>query len=83
MNGFMTSLVTILTAITGIAVVAVIVSKNAQTPQVIGSFWQGFSQSINAATGPVTGGGQVSATGAGVGSLLTQVLPAFGSTANL
>lgn len=82
-SGFITSMVTVLTAITGIAVIAVLVSKQAQTPAVISSFWQGFAGSINAATGPVTGGGQQSATGGGVGNMLGMALPAFGTTANM
>lgn len=83
-SNFLTSMVTVLTAIVGVAIVATLVSRNAQTPEVIRSFFGGFSQSLNAATGPVTGGGQVSATGGGVGAFLSsQVLPAFGTTANM
>ena len=51
----MSQFVVVLTSIVGVAMVAVIVSKNAQTPQVIGSFWQGFSGALTAATGPVNG----------------------------
>lgn len=50
------SLVTIAVAIVGIAILAVLVSKNAQTPQVIQAATQGFAADISAATGPVTGG---------------------------
>lgn len=56
MGNFLTSMVTVLTAIVGVAIVAVLVSKNAQTPQVLNSFWGGFSGAIQTATGPVTGG---------------------------
>lgn len=57
MNGVTAQVVTVLTAIIGLAVVAVLVSRNAQTPQVLQGFWQGFSGALNAATAPVTGSG--------------------------
>lgn len=50
-------LVTVLTAIVGVAIVAVLVSKNSQTPTVIKEFGNAFSGSLRAATGPVMGGG--------------------------
>jgi hypothetical protein len=53
-------LVTIATAIVGIAILAVLVSKNAQTPQVLTAAGTAFSQSISAAVSPVTGGGGLS-----------------------
>ena len=55
MNGFLTSMVTVLTAIVGVAIVAVLVSKNSQTPAVLNSFWGGFGGALQSATGPVTG----------------------------
>lgn len=76
MNGFYTALVTVLTAIVGVAIVATLVSKNAQTPQVISSFWGGFSQALGAATAPVTGGGA-----SGYGSIYSGVMGGLG-TAN-
>lgn len=83
-GGFYTALVTVLTAIVGVAIVATIVSKNAQTPQVISSFWGGFSDSLRAATGPVTGGGGNASSGyGGVANIGTMMLPAFGSFANI
>ena len=42
-------------AIIGVAIVAVLVSKNAQTSSVIGSIGKAFSQSLGAAIAPVTG----------------------------
>lgn len=48
---------TVLTAIVGVAILAVLVSKNAQTPAVVKSFGDAFSGSLRAATGPVMGGG--------------------------
>lgn len=49
-------LVTVATAIVGIAILAVLVSKNSQTPAVIGSAGSALATAIQAATGPVTGG---------------------------
>lgn len=60
MNNIVGQVVVVLTGIIGIAIVAVLVSKNAQTPAVIASAWKGFSDSIKAATGPVSGGSGVS-----------------------
>lgn len=54
MGSFLTSMVTVLTAIIGVAILAVLVSKNAQTPQVLNSFWGGFSGALQTATGPVS-----------------------------
>jgi hypothetical protein len=51
------SLVTVATAIIGIAILAVLVSKNAQTPQVITSAGSAFTNAIKAAVSPVSGGG--------------------------
>lgn len=54
------SVTTIAVAIVGVAVLSVIVSKNAQTPAVIGAAGNSFAQSIAAAVSPVTGGGGIS-----------------------
>lgn len=51
------SITTIAVAIIGVATLSVIVSKNAQTPQVIGAAGQSFAASLAAAVSPVTGGG--------------------------
>ncbi len=48
--------VSIAVAIVGIAIIAVLVSRNAQTPAVIGAATGGFAQDIGAAVSPVTGG---------------------------
>jgi hypothetical protein len=50
-----TSVVTVLTAIIGVAIIATLVSKNANTTQVIQAGAQGFSQSLATALSPVTG----------------------------
>lgn len=65
-NNFIGQMVVVLTGIIGVAIVAVLVSKNAQTPAVVSSFFGGFSKALNAATSPVTGGG---GGGSGFGSL--------------
>ena len=52
-----TALVSVLTAIVGLAIIAVIVSKNANTSAVIQSGASGFSSIISAAVAPVSGGG--------------------------
>lgn len=55
MNTFFEALVTIATAIVGLGVVAVLVSKNAQTPAVIQSAGSAFGNSLAVAESPVTG----------------------------
>jgi hypothetical protein len=59
---------TLLLAVVGVAVVAVIVSKNANTASVLTSAGTGFGSILNAATSPVTGSG-VNATTTGITSL--------------
>lgn len=56
-DNLITGLVTIATAIVGLAIIAVIVSKNAQTPAVIGAAGNALGSDISAAVSPVTGGG--------------------------
>lgn len=48
--------VTIATAIIGVAILSVIVSRNAQTPAVIQAAGGSFAQMLGAAVSPVTGG---------------------------
>lgn len=50
------SVVTVLTAIVGVAIIAVIVSKQANTSGVISSAGQAFASDLQAAVSPVTGG---------------------------
>lgn len=57
MDNIVNSATTIVLAIIGIAILAVIVSRNAQTPQVIQAASGGLAQDIGAAVSPVTGGG--------------------------
>lgn len=49
--------VAIVTAIVGLAVLSVLVSKNATTPALIQNLSSGLAQDINAATAPVTSAG--------------------------
>lgn len=55
-DNLITGLVTIATAIVGLAIFAVLVSKNAQTPQVIQSAGNALGSDITAAVSPVSGG---------------------------
>lgn len=55
MNNVIEPLVTIAAAVVGLAIIAVLVSKNAQTTQVIGATGSAFSNVLSAATGPITG----------------------------
>ena len=68
-----TSVTSVLMAIVGVAIIAVLVSKNANTTGVIQAGSQGFSGALGTALSPVTGssGGFGSFTGGGAG---------FGST---
>lgn len=66
MNNFMGQLVVVLTGIIGVALVAVLVSKNAQTPQVINSGGNALSNFLAVAVSPVTGGGQGGRFGGGL-----------------
>lgn len=55
-DNLITGLVTIATAIVGLAIFAVIVSKNAQTPAVINAAGNALGSDITAAVSPVSGG---------------------------
>jgi len=61
------SVVTVLTAIVGLAVIAVLVSKQANTSGVIQAGGQSFSQAISAAVSPVTGSNGLSGFSAPAG----------------
>jgi hypothetical protein len=83
-SGFWTAIVTVLTALVGLAVVSVALSKNSQTPQVLNSFWGGFAGSLATAVSPTTGTGASAGYfgagggnngGGGLASMLTGALP--------
>ena len=57
MNDFWQGLIAIATAIVGLAVLAVLVSKNANTAGVVQSLASGLSEDIGAAVSPINGGG--------------------------
>lgn len=52
-----TSVVTVITAIIGVAILAVLVSKNSQTSTVIKAASAGFATDLGAALAPISGGG--------------------------
>jgi len=56
-ESLVTSITTVILAIIGVAIIAVLVSRNAQTGQVLGAGGNALSQILGAATAPVTGGG--------------------------
>lgn len=58
-------IVTVLTAIIGVAILAVLVSNKAQTGSVITSAGQAFANDLTAAVAPVTGGTGTINTGSG------------------
>jgi PRD1 phage membrane DNA delivery len=55
MSPFFETLTTIALAIVGLGIVSVLVSKNAQTPQVIQSAGSAFGNALGVAESPVTG----------------------------
>lgn len=63
MSGPGEQVVTIAVAIVGVAILAVLVSKNSNTAQVIKSAGSAFSSSLAVAVSPITGG-----SGAGMAS---------------
>jgi hypothetical protein len=68
----LTSMVTVLTAIIAVAIVATLVSNRAQTATVIGAASTGFARDLQTALSPVTGASSsglsdLSFTGGGVG----------------
>jgi hypothetical protein len=56
-DSIVTSIVTVLMAIVGVAIIAVLVSRNAQTSQVLQAGGGAFSSILGTALSPVTGGG--------------------------
>lgn len=65
-------IVAIMTAIIGVAIVAVIVSKNANTQAVIQSASSAFATAIGTAVSPITGG-SISPAGGFTGTSLPQL----------
>lgn len=67
--------ITVLSAIVGIAIIAVLVSQKAQTGNVITSAGQAFANDISAAVAPVTGAQATINTGGGGFSGLGSPIP--------
>ena len=64
-------IVTVLTAIVGVAIIAVLVSKGAQTPAVLQAGGQSFAAALGAAVAPVTGSNLGFTQGGPVGNIGT------------
>lgn len=56
MSEFWKEITTIATAIIGLAIVAVLVSRNANTANIVGVSGQSFTSALGTAVSPVTGG---------------------------
>lgn len=77
MDKWTPAIVSILTGIVGVAIVAVLVSKKSATSDVLKSFFSGYATIIQAAVSPVTGGGGGSSSG-GLSMPQLPTLPNFG-----
>lgn len=60
MNGAFSGVISVLTAIVGVAALAVIFGTNSKAAQVIGASGDAFAQGVSAAVAPVSGGAVVS-----------------------
>jgi hypothetical protein len=67
-----TAIIAILTGAIGLAVIATLVSNQANTSNVIKAGGSAFSQILTAATGPVTGGGGL---GSSLNNSLSNIVP--------
>lgn len=74
MNDLTAGLVSIATAIVGVALLAVLVSQRANTAGVLNAAGNAFSTALGAATGPVSG------NSTGIPAL---TLPGYGSSGNI
>jgi type III secretory pathway component EscU len=61
-----TSVVTVIMAIIGVAILAVLVSRQSQTGQVIGAAANAFAQDLGVAISPISGGSRSSFLPGGV-----------------
>ena len=72
-----TGVVTIITAIIGVAIIAVLVSKQAQTASVLSAGGNAFTNILKAAVSPVSGGSSSLTSGlVGAGN---SILPGYGN----
>jgi hypothetical protein len=69
MDDALKSMFAVATAIVGVAIIAVLVSKNAQTGTILTSAGTALSTAINAAVSPVTGSSSSFSGGAGLDNL--------------
>jgi hypothetical protein len=67
-NQLVEALVAILTSIVGLAALAVLVSKRADTSNVLKAGGGAFANMLSAATAPVTGGGTMPGSSYSIGS---------------
>ena len=68
MNNTVSGIISVLTAIVGVAVIAVLVAPRAQTAGVVTATGQAFAGALNAATAPVSGGFQMQIGSTRIGS---------------
>jgi hypothetical protein len=68
-NEIIAGIVTVATAIVGVAIIAVLVSGQAKTSQVLQAGGQAFSSALGTAVSPVTGGGFTGQAGFGGGQI--------------
>lgn len=59
------SIAAIFAGITGVAILAVLVSRNSQTPQVISAATGGYASALGVALSPITGGGNANSINSG------------------
>jgi hypothetical protein len=65
MDNFVTSIVTVLMAVIGVAIISVLVSPRAQTPQVLQAGGTAFAGILQAAEAPVSSAGGINIPGVG------------------
>jgi len=56
MDNAFAQVMSIFAGIITLAIIAVLVSKNATTPQIISTYFRGFANSLSIAEGPITNG---------------------------
>lgn len=83
MNTMTEAIVTIATAIVGVAILSVLVSSKSNTAGVIGAFGSAFSNSLSAATGPVTGAVSAPNNSPGIGNMFQLGSMAMPSQTNM